>query len=106
MKLITAIISKKDSDSVCQALTEGGFYFTRMVSSGGFLRSGNTTVLIGTEAEQVSTAIDIIRQHCSRRKENVSVPLAPANGPKDTMSQVMVGGATVFVTPVDEYEKM
>ena len=106
MKLITAIISKKDSDTVCQALTEGGFYFTKMISSGGFLRSGNTTVLIGTEEDKVKTAISIIREHCSKRTENVSTPIADPAAAAGTMSQVVVGGATVFVTPVEEFEKM
>ena len=106
MKLITAVISKKDSDTVCQALTEGGFYFTKMVSSGGFLRSGNTTVLIGTEDSKVKSAISIIREHCSRRTENVSTPIASATAAPGGMSQVVVGGATVFVTPVEEFEKM
>ena len=105
MKLITAVISKKDSDTVCQALTEGGFYFTKMSSSGGFLRSGNTTVLIGTEEEKVKSAISIIREHCSRRTESVSAPIAATAAP-GSMSQVVVGGATVFVTPVEEFEKM
>ena len=75
-----------------------------MSSSGGFLRSGNTTVLIGTEEDKVKTAISIIREHCSKRTENLSAPLAgPAAG---SMSQVVVGGATVFVTPVEEFDKM
>ena len=106
MKLITAVISKKDSDSVCQALTEGGYYFTRMSSSGGFLRSGNTTILIGTEEEKVKPAISIIRENCSRRTESISTPIAAATASPGGMSQVVVGGATVFVTPVEEYEKM
>ena len=106
MKLITAVISKKDSDSVCQALTEGGFYFTKMVSSGGFLRSGNTTLLIGTEADKVKPAIAIIREHCSRRTEQVSTPISAATAAQGSMSQVVVGGATVFVTAVEEFEKM
>ena len=106
MKLITAIISKKDSDTVCQALTEGGFYFTKMISSGGFLRAGNTTVLIGTEEEKVKQAISIIREHCSKRTENVSTPIADPTAGAPGMSQVVVGGATVFVTPVEEFEKM
>ena len=106
MKLITAVISKKDSDTVCQSLTESGFYFTKMVSSGGFLRSGNTTVLIGTEEDKVKSAISLIREHCSRRTENVSASLPSATAVHGGMNEVVVGGATVFVTPVDEFEKM
>ena len=104
MKLITAIISKKDTDPVCQALTEGGFYFTKMLTSGGFLRSGNTTVLIGTEADKVKSAIDIIRANCSRRTENTAIQMAP--GDTGSVSEVVVGGATVFVSPVEQFEKM
>lgn len=106
MKLITAIISKKDSDSVCSALTEAGFYFTKMMTSGGFLSSGNTTVLIGTEEDKVKSAISIIRENCSRRKETTPTTIPLAASAVNGMQEVMVGGATVFVTPVEKFEKM
>ncbi len=106
MKLITAVISKKDSDQVCQALSEGGFYFTKMASSGGFLSSGNTTVLIGTEADKVDNAIGIIRSHCSKRVENVTTTMPQASGASTHPTSVVVGGAIVFVTEVSQFEKM
>lgn len=106
MKLITAVISKKDSDQVCQALCEGGFYFTKMASSGGFLRSGNTTLLIGTESDKIEDAIAIIRSHCSKRVENVSATVPQASGTSTSPTSVVVGGATVFVTEVSQFEKM
>ena len=79
MKMITAIINKRDTGEVCAALTEAGYYFTRMASTGGFLTGGNTTLLIGTEEDRVSQVIAIIRQRCSRRTEKTSsnVQLAP-----------------------------
>ena len=106
MKLITAVISKKDSENVCQALSEGGFYFTKMASSGGFLSSGNTTVLIGTDSDKVDSAIAIIRDHCSKRVENVSATVPQASGASTHPTSVVVGGATVFVTEVSQFEKM
>ncbi len=106
MKMITAIISKKDSDEVCRALAQGGFYFTKMASSGGFLSAGNTTVLIGTEAEKVKDAITIIRSNCSTRRETVPATVQLASGSSTNQTEVMVGGATVFVTEVEEFEKM
>ena len=106
MKLITAVISKKDSDEVCQALAEGGFYFTKMATSGGFLSSGNTTLLIGTEADKVKSAVSIIRAHCSKRVENVTNTMQLASRSVSNLSEVVVGGATVFVTEVEEFEKM
>ena len=106
MKMITAIISKKDTSEVCASLTEAGFYFTRMASTGGFLTGGNTTLLIGTEEERVQTAIEVIRRHCSRRTETLSstVQLAtPSNAPP---TEVTVGGATLFVSDVTQCEKI
>ena len=106
MKMITAIISKKDTSEVCASLTEAGFYFTRMASTGGFLTGGNTTLLIGTEEERVQTAIEVIRRHCSRRTETLSstVQLAtPSNAPP---TEVTVGGATLFVSDVTQFEKI
>lgn len=47
MKLITAVIGKKDLNSVCDALREAGYYFTKIPTSGGFLRSNNMTLLLG-----------------------------------------------------------
>ncbi len=106
MKLITAVISKKDSEEVCQALAEGGFYFTKMATSGGFLSSGNTTLLIGTEADKVSDAVGIIRSHCSKRVETVNNTMQLASRAVSNLSEVVVGGATVFVTEVEQFEKM
>lgn len=106
MKLITAIISKKDADMVCGALTEGGYYFTKMLTSGGFLSGGNTTLLIVTQKEKVRPAIEIIRANCSKRTETApsSIPLASSTA--NDMQEIVVGGATVFVSPVEEFEKM
>ena len=50
MKMITAIVNKKDAGSVCDALMQEGFFFTKMATTGGFLKAGNTTLLIGTDA--------------------------------------------------------
>ena len=49
MKLVMAIMSKNDSSVVMDALTEENFQVTKMASTGGFLKSGNTTLLIGVE---------------------------------------------------------
>ena len=106
MKMITAIINKRDSGEVCAALTEAGYYFTRMSSTGGFLTGGNTTLLIGTPEERVPQAISIIREHCSRRTEKISsnVQLATPSAPYPT--EVTVGGATLFVSDVTQFEKI
>ena len=58
MKMITAIVNKRDADSVCDALTSHNFMFTKMATTGGFLRSGNMTLLIGTEDDKVKKAVE------------------------------------------------
>ena len=108
MKLITAIVNKRDSGEVCRSLTENGFYFTKIATSGGFLHMGNVTLLIGTEDEKTDTAIEIIRKNSAQRIE--AVPDSTYSGgsafiPPNPVT-VPVGGATVFVTDVTHFEKM
>jgi len=65
MKLVFAIIRDRDDAAVVQRLVERGYRVTRVASTGGFLRRGNVTLLIGTEAERVQAALDLIRDACS-----------------------------------------
>lgn len=109
MKMITAIINNNDSDAVCSGLREGGFYFTKMSTTGGFLRSGNTTLLMGTEDDRVAKALDIIRANSRKRTVEAPLPMMPGGMDLEMglpMSSVAVGGATVFVTAVEQFEKM
>ena len=106
MKMITAIINKRDTGEVCAALTEAGYYFTRMASTGGFLTGGNTTLLIGTEEDRVSQVVAIIRQHCSRRTEKISSNVQLATPSAAYPTEVTVGGATLFVSDVTQFEKI
>ena len=107
MKMITAIINKEDTGSVCRALTEAGFSFTKLATTGGFLMSGNTTLLIGAEDDQVDAVIDAMARTCCRRTE--VVPATASYGMTMANSyplEVTVGGAIVFVTDVVRFEKL
>ena len=107
MKMITAIVNKRDAGVVCDALTEGEISFTKMATTGGFLKDGNVTLLIGTENDKVETVFEIIRKHCAKRMEVVP---SVVNSSMPTFgyykTEVPVGGATVFVTDVERFEKM
>lgn len=109
MKMITAIINKTDAGTVCDVLTKNGFAYTKIGSTGGFLRSGNTTLLMGTEDDQVEQALNLIRRHSEKRTIEMPVPLmqesymTPIYTPT---TPVVVGGAVVFVSPVERCEKM
>lgn len=107
MKLITAIVNKEDSGAVCNALTKSGFSVTRLSTTGGFLMAGNMTLLIGTDDEKVDGCIEIIAS-CSKQRVEV-VPSTASYGIGVTTAyplEVTVGGATVFVTNVERFEKL
>lgn len=108
MKLIMAVVQDKDSNRLSNALTEMNFRSTKLASTGGFLRSGNTTFLIGTEDYRVDKAIQVIKDNCQSREQLMS-PGTPLGGNADTYVphpvEVEVGGATVFVLPVDRFEQ-
>lgn len=64
MKLMIIIIRDVDVDNVVQELIEKDFRTTRVSSTGGFLRHGNVTLMIGVEQEKVEDVIDILRKAC------------------------------------------
>jgi uncharacterized protein YaaQ len=65
MKLIIAIVRDIDAGPVIEELITHGHRVTRVASTGGFLRRGNVTLLIGTEEGQVQPVIDLLRDTCS-----------------------------------------
>ena len=107
MKMITAIINKEDSNAVPSSLTKAGFSVTRLSTTGGFLMAGNVTLLIGVEDEKVDEVIGIISEHSCQRKE--IVPSTASYGVGVTTAfplEVTVGGATIFVTNIERFEKV
>lgn len=107
MKLIFAIINKEDSSEVSNSLTKAKFSVTKLATTGGFLMSGNITLIIGTQEEKVSEVLEIIKEHSKQRKE--IVPSTATYGIGVTTSfplEVTVGGATIFVVDVERFEKV
>ena len=109
MKLMIAIVQDEDVDDLLNGLRAARFGATNIGSTGGFLRSGNSTVLIGVPAEQVEAVRAIIRRHC-RRRTQFALPPAPALEPgllaMPERFEVEVGGAIVFVRPVERFEQL
>ena len=107
MQLISAIISRDDSSSVSGALTQNGFFATKLASTGGFLMAGNTTFLICTDDENVDQVIRIIAEHSKKRKQMVSSSAGYGMGSYTPFPvEVTVGGATIIVTDVQRFEKL
>ena len=107
MKLILAIVSNDDSGAVSSALTREGFSVTKLATTGGFLMAGNTTFLVGTEDEKVDEVIGIIGAHSKKRTQMVPSSASYGVGMYTSFPvEVQVGGATIFVLPVDRFEKL
>ena len=107
MKLIIAIVNRDDASAVTQALTKKGFSSTKLSTTGGFLMAGNMTLMIGTEDERVDDCIACISKCCKQRTEIVPGAASIGLGLESAMPiEVTVGGATVFVTNVERFEKL
>ena len=107
MKLVYAIINNDDSHAVASALTKSGFQTTKLASTGGFLMSGNTTFLLCAEDEQVDDIIQVISNHSRRRKQFLPSTTSYGVGTYTSFPvEVSVGGATIFVTNIERFEKV
>ena len=108
MKLIVSIVHSDDADTLIRALQQEGHRCTKISTTGGFLREGNATILIGTEADRVDGVLDVIRESCRARTQLVS-PLPPVAEAGELYIprpvEVQIGGATVFVLDVERSEK-
>lgn len=109
MKLVIAVVQGEDAQQATQKLTEAGIGTTRIATSGGFLQQGNVTLLIGVDDDRVAAALKIIQENCQERTRFVT-PVPPLAEPGEFAMaypvEVQMGGATVFVVPVDKFEKI
>ncbi|APT18089.1 hypothetical protein FC62_GL001314 [Amylolactobacillus amylotrophicus DSM 20534] len=108
MKLILAIVQDKDSNLLSSEFIENDIRATKLSTTGGFLKAGNTTFIIGIEDKRVYEVLDIIKKISHARQQFMTPPVNMDMGGDATMSypiEVQVGGATVFVLPVDQFEQ-
>ncbi|MFK7696833.1 cyclic-di-AMP receptor [Paenibacillus sp. HJGM_3] len=107
MKLVIAVVQDKDSNRLSNALIKEGFRATKLASTGGFLKAGNTTFMIGIENERIQEVLQVIKLNCKVREQLVT-PVSPMGGTTDSYIpfpvEVQVGGAAVFVLPVERFE--
>jgi len=109
VKLIIAVVHEGDRQAVNDALIAQQFPFTNIASTGGFLREGNATFLMGVQDEDVERVLGVIADNSKAREQHVNVfpPTVEAMGAcVPTPVQVEVGGAVCFVVPVERFEKV
>lgn len=94
LKLVIAIIQDQDAQELIKELMSKKYRVTKLASTGGFLKSGNTTLLIGVEEENLNEVTDIIEDVCKSRNTTT----------KD--KDVVVGGANIFIIDIDKFVRM
>lgn len=111
MKLIVAIVQDEDASRLVNSLMKDGFGVTKLATTGGFLRAGNTTLLVGVDDDKLQTVMGIIEKVCKSRKQMAAAPstMTGMSGMYNAASypvEVTVGGATIFVLSVDQFVKL
>jgi uncharacterized protein YaaQ len=108
MKLVIGIVNSDDAGDLLAEITQASFQATKLSTSGGFLKMGNATILVGVEDEKVDEVIGIFKNCCSRRTQ--MVPTAPPFIGEGFLSaapvEVTIGGATIFVIDMEKFLKL
>lgn len=101
-KLIIAIIQDQDSKFLGDLLSEKGVRFTQLATKGGFLEAKNTTFMIGVDDDKVDYVLNLMKEKIHTREKLVTHSFG-IDADNIMPSKVEVGGATVFVVPVDQF---
>ena len=109
VRLVVAVVHNEDAGALVDALLDREYRATRLHSSGGFLKQSNATIILGVEDDAVDAVLGIIRDACKARTQVVN-PMPPIMEPGEFFMpyplEVEVGGATVFIVPVERFERL
>ncbi|MBM7616793.1 uncharacterized protein YaaQ [Weissella uvarum] len=107
MKMVTAVVQDKDAARLGKALVKAGFGATRLASTGGFLKAGSTTFMIGVSDEKLDDVLEIIK-HSAKKRNRMMTPSFGMDTVESTVTapmEVEIGGATVFVQDVEQFHQ-
>jgi uncharacterized protein YaaQ len=106
MKLVLAIVSNEDANKVIKKLIKSNFFVTKLATTGGFLMSGNTTIIVGVQDDLLDSCINVISESSKSRTKLVPNAISSEFGIFSSMPvEVQVGGATIFVMDVEQFIK-
>ncbi len=106
MKLLIVVIQDYDVGRLLSALSEAKIGATRIASAGGFLRTGNTTVLIGVDDDRLGAAIGLFQETCRRRATSTVADADMAGVEAYDVAESRIGGGVAFVAPVERFERI
>jgi len=109
VKLVIVVVHNEDARVLIDALLGREFRATWLHSSGGFLKQSNATILVGVDDAKVDDVVGLVRENCRARTQTVS-PIPPIMEPGEFFMpyplEVEVGGAVVFVLPIERFERI
>lgn len=103
--LMTAVVQEQDADLATRALEKVQAPVVHLASIGGFLGRRNYTLLIGLPDGLEEQVLKVLRSSCRQRIEYLAMPLEGSPLPMPAPVPVTVGGATVFILPVERFEE-
>ncbi|MDQ6695722.1 MAG: cyclic-di-AMP receptor [Chloroflexota bacterium] len=95
MKLVLAIVSNQAAEGITDGLLAAGFRATRLASTGGFRREGNTTIMVGVDDDDVEPALAIFKSGAQVMSRKQAAQLPQPESPS--------GRGAVFVLPLEGY---
>jgi uncharacterized protein YaaQ len=105
MKMVLAIVQADDAPSVMEALVNAGHRVTRVATTGGWLRRENATLLLGVEDERIDEVLRVLQGAGRHRTSYINMPMEMPGAQDAQMTEVEIGGATVFVLDVEGFDR-
>jgi uncharacterized protein YaaQ len=108
VKLLITVVNSDDTYSLIDALSDAEYRATVISTTGGFLRQGNSTLLIGVDDERLAGVLQVIQDTCHSRTTYLNAfptPVRPMEALASVPMQVQVGGAVVFALDVERFVK-
>ena len=108
MKLVFAVVSNSDANHLVEALIKEHQPVTKLVTSGGFLKRKNVTLMLGVEEANLEHVLAVIKANCKSRTEMMPVTGRASEASVYTTHSISIpiGGATIFVVDVEKFEKV
>jgi uncharacterized protein YaaQ len=106
MKMVLAVVQADDAPAIMDALVAAGHRVTRIATTGGWLRRENVTLLIGVTDRMVNHVLQVLQRKGRHRTTQLNLPLEVPWAENAEMTQIEVGGATVFVFDVEQFEQL
>lgn len=103
MKQLVVVTQNSDANKFQEALRAQDYRHTKLASTGGFLREGNTTFMLAVKDDEVWYVKEIIKKSCQTRSRLMPSDILTAEeGLLMEPMEVTVGGAVVFILPLEE----